>query len=226
MSDESTDLPGGPEAEAAEYALGLLTPEEARAFERAMAESPDLEQDVVAWSEYFATFTDPIPEQTPPPALLRRIEKAAFGEPAPSFWRQVLPYLGGAVAAVAVAWVVITTGLLEPEGDIIVAELTPAAGDMAFDVRIDPPTHRVDVTYRAGTLPADRVLELWLIPVGAAPISLGVMDAEGVISVTLSDEMAARVPGGTLAVSDEPVGGSPTGAPTGTVQAAGVPIPG
>lgn len=226
MSEQETDLPGGWEAAAAEYVLGLLPEDEARAFERRMEAEPELEQDVVAWAEYFSTLTDDIPEAAPPPALFRRIERSAYGAPPKPLWRQLLPYLSGAVAAAIIALMLVGTDVFDTGGNIIVAELTPAAGDLAFDVRIDPPTHTVDVTYRAGTLPEDRVLELWLIPAGAAPISLGVMDDEGVIRVVLSDEIAARVPGGTMAVSDEPPGGSPTGAPTGTVQATGVPIPG
>ena len=129
------------------------------------------------------------------------------------------------MAGAAMAWVVFISGVLEQGRPEILASLEPVAGDLAFDVRIDPPTHTVAIDYRAGELPDGRVLQLWLIPEGSDPISLGVMSPGGDHIVVLSDEMAARVPGATLAVSDEPEGGSPTGLPTGEVQAAGVPIP-
>lgn len=223
--EEDTDLPGGWEAEAAEYVLGLLSAEEKAAFETRLVRDPNLRQDVAAWSEYFVTFTDRIPEVTPPAALLARIETDAFGETAKPVWRQLVPYLMGAVAGAALAFVVFVSGVLEQERPQIVAALDPVAGDLAFDVRIDPPTHTISVEYAGGDLPEGRVLQLWLIPDGADPISLGVMSPGGDHVVVLSDQMAARVPGGTLAVSDEPEGGSPTGQPTGDVQAAGVPIP-
>ncbi|EBA09326.1 anti-sigma factor [Sagittula stellata] len=224
-ADEDTDLPGGWEAEAAEYALGVLPEAERAGFEARMAADRNLAQDVDAWTEYFATLTDPIPAATPSPAVLKRIEAAVHGDPQPPVWRQLLPYLVGAVAGATMAWVVFISGVLEQGRPEILASLEPVAGDLAFDVRIDPPTHTVAIDYRAGDLPDGRVLQLWLIPEGSDPISLGVMSPGGDHIVVLSDEMAARVPGATLAVSDEPEGGSPTGLPTGEVQAAGVPIP-
>lgn len=223
--DLPEELPGGWEAVAAEYVLGLLSEDERAAFEARLGRDPDLRQDVAAWSDYFATFTDTIPERAPPPGLIRRIEAAAWGESGRPVWRQLLPYLSGALAGAALAFVVFVSGVLEQERPLIFAELAPVAGDLAFAVQIDPPTHTVSVEYRAGDIPEGRVLQLWLIPEGDAPISLGVMSPGGDLVVVLSDRMAARVPGGTLAVSDEPEGGSPTGQPTGAVQAAGVPIP-
>jgi len=64
----------------------------------------------------------------------------------------------------------------------------------------------------------DRALELWMLPDGKPPLSLGLVPASGI------DRVALRAPVGialqdipALAVSLEPAGGSPTGAPTGPV---------
>ncbi len=54
--------------------------------------------------------------------------------------------------------------------------------------------------------------ELWIIAPDAAPVSLGLL-ADG--PLTVQYPMPPR--GWTLAVSIEPAGGSPTGAPTGPV---------
>ena len=67
-------------------------------------------------------------------------------------------------------------------------------------------------------VPAGRALEFWMLPDGRAPVSMGLVPASGI------DRVALRAPAGValqeipaLAVSVEPPGGSPTGAPTGPV---------
>jgi len=64
-------------------------------------------------------------------------------------------------------------------------------------------------------------LELWALPKGGKPKSLGVLSgARAVLQLGASaDRSLADVP--MLAVSLEPTGGSPTGLPTGPVIAAG-----
>jgi len=63
-----------------------------------------------------------------------------------------------------------------------------------------------------------RVLELWAIPAGGKPISLGLVPDAGKGRIQLSKEQQALLTAPlTLAVSLEPQGGSPTGQPTGPV---------
>jgi anti-sigma-K factor RskA len=64
---------------------------------------------------------------------------------------------------------------------------------------------------------AGLVHEVWLIVGSAAPISLGLIEGEG-----LSLSTTGLAPGMVLAISLEPTGGSPTGAPTGPVLVTGV----
>jgi anti-sigma-K factor RskA len=66
--------------------------------------------------------------------------------------------------------------------------------------------------------PANRDYELWALPAGAAPVSLGVLPVRGDHALILSDrqrQALAHAP--QVAVSVEPLGGSPTGLPTGPV---------
>lgn len=68
--------------------------------------------------------------------------------------------------------------------------------------------------------------ELWFIVTGAKPKSLGVMPTNGRMHAQLAAEIAEALREGTvIAVSVEPVGGSPTGQPTGPVIAAGPLLP-
>jgi anti-sigma-K factor RskA len=69
----------------------------------------------------------------------------------------------------------------------------------------------------AATVPSDRDLELWSIQGSAAPRSLGVIklkDGQAMLSQVQRDLISKD---SILAISLEPTGGSPTGAPTGAV---------
>jgi anti-sigma-K factor RskA len=71
-------------------------------------------------------------------------------------------------------------------------------------------------------IPANRATELWLIPPNAEPIPLGVFPSDQPATLTRSAEIIAHMSAqAVLAVSEEPPGGSPTGAPTGPVLATG-----
>ncbi len=68
----------------------------------------------------------------------------------------------------------------------------------------------------------DRSYQLWLIPPGESPRSVGLIDPERSSAFELPAELETLLaPGTTLAVSLEPLGGSPTGQPTGPVLFSG-----
>jgi anti-sigma-K factor RskA len=75
----------------------------------------------------------------------------------------------------------------------------------------------------AALLTADkRSMELWLIPEGGKPASLGLIAAGQPVRINIPAELLPHLGrGATLAVSLEPPGGSPTGQPTGEVIAHG-----
>ena len=69
---------------------------------------------------------------------------------------------------------------------------------------------------------AGRDVQLWLVREGQAPISLGVLRADGPNRIALAPaDLAAAAELPSLALSIEPTGGSPTGAPTGPIVATG-----
>ena len=84
-------------------------------------------------------------------------------------------------------------------------------------VTFDPKNRRL-VLKRVGSYQeaADRSLQLWALPQGGKPQSLGVLGREGVVRLTAADRQVRDVP--ALAISLEPVGGVPSeGGPTGPV---------
>jgi anti-sigma-K factor RskA len=75
----------------------------------------------------------------------------------------------------------------------------------------------------AALLTADpRAMELWLIPAGDKPHSLGLIEPGRPVHLDVPHELAGRLTAdAALAVTMEPPGGSRTGQPTGPVVASG-----
>jgi anti-sigma-K factor RskA len=85
------------------------------------------------------------------------------------------------------------------------------------------PKHNALTLKRVGTFQEgpDKSLQLWALPPGAAPRSLGVMTGEAVARLTAAEQVVGQSP--ALAVSLEPKGGVPgEGGPTGPVIFKGV----
>jgi hypothetical protein len=62
----------------------------------------------------------------------------------------------------------------------------------------------------------DHVLQAWALPAGDAATSLGVLP-RGAARVTLTRPLVRLTPGLLIGISLEPVGGSPTGRPSGPI---------
>ena len=211
---------------AGEYALDLLTAAEREAFERRLTAEPHLRLLVLEWDEGFAPLTDAVAEQDPPALVRARIEARLFGDPPAARRRWFRPWIGavgGALAAAAVVAVVFFTDPAAPTLPTHRADIT-ATGDtvMRISAAVDAANGTITVTRLAGSARPNRALELWLIVEGdPVPKSLGLLAAGETSDLTLAAEFRDRLQGAVLAVSDEPPGGSPTGAPTGEVLAAG-----
>jgi anti-sigma-K factor RskA len=218
------DMPGLPPEDdvalAGEFVLGVLGAQEMRAAARRAAEDPAFAALVARWRTDLGTLdaeTDPV---APPPRVLAGIESRLFGRAQRRRGGWASGFLGGLIAAGLAALVMVAV-LAPPQAPgALVA--TIASEDQAFLVQAsyDPGAGVLSVSRVAGAPPAGRVLELWAIAEGSAPLSLGLL-AEGQTVLALPDDLRGRVAGLTLAVSEEPPGGSPTGAPTGAVLGAG-----
>jgi anti-sigma-K factor RskA len=129
-------------------------------------------------------------------------------------------FLGGAVTATALVLALLFWSGPPGTAPALTAEIAAEDRSLVYAVRFEPAQDRLEVTRTDGAPAEGRVHELWLIAEGApGPVSLGVLPADGRAILELPEALAATVAGGTLAVSDEPPGGSPTGQPTGAVLA-------
>jgi anti-sigma-K factor RskA len=223
----SGGLPGDlPEDEllAAEYALGVLTGADREAAARRVARERAFAAMVAAWQERLAPWAGEIGEVAPSPQVWERI--AASLPPAAArtslweslaFWRVFA--LAGALAAVCLA-VVIYVGAARP-GEPLVAAIE-SGGQRSFIATVDIRRGTIAVVPAAFSGDATRVPELWLIPPGGKPLPVGLLNGAKPVAIAIPAGLVAQTASGaTLAVSLEPPGGSPTGAPTGPVIGAG-----
>ena len=151
------------------------------------------------------------------------LETAAAGQtPPPSWWGSVSLWRGLALAGFALAFALGVTLLApapERPDERIVVLLTGQDAKPAVLVSADRGGRFLTVkAVGPMNVPADRSLELWALPEGRNPRPLGLVPATGVVRLPLAAPAdAALQDTPALAVSLEPAGGSPTGAPTGPV---------
>ncbi len=212
------DAPLSPEdqadALAAEYVLGVLPLSERLACEARMKTDAAFAARVADWEGRLAPLNDAYADM-PAPDLLPKIEARLFPIAAKPPRRPLLGWLAGAVTALAL----VLTGmavLVPPSAGTLVAVLGETDAALRFEARFDGQALTV-IRVAGSAAPEGQVQEVWLIAPEAAPVSLGLLPGER-LSVAYPEAPA----GWTLAVSLEPAGGSPTGAPTGPVLAAGL----
>ncbi|MEG8040763.1 anti-sigma factor [Sphingomonas sp. LR60] len=221
---------------AAELVIGLLAEEEAAVAEARRAQDTDFAAEVEWWETRFAPLFDHYREVTPPPHLAARIE-AMLGLPNVAgrtkrvHWRSLaFGATGGAIAASLAAWLLTPATVVSPAPPVTVPA-TPAGlmiAQLAWTdkTKAPPPVAIVESATgsvrlsRAVDTPDGRDGQLWRIPAGGKPIPLGLLPRGDGREVRVA---LANLPmaGSTLAISIEPLGGSPTGQPTGPVVLAG-----
>ncbi|MBT0958166.1 anti-sigma factor [Alphaproteobacteria bacterium KMM 3653] len=223
MTSEPTDMPED-DALAAEFALGLLEGGERAAFAKRLREDRALAAKVTYWQAHFAGDGSEIEDLAPPPRVKTKLMQAIAPEGArkKGGWLGLRGLFGGLALAGCVALAVF---LMQPPADGFApqyhADIAAQDETLLLTALYDPEHSLLEVTVDAGAAPTGRVLELWAIVGEAAPVSLGVLNADGPSRLTLTEAMAAGLTTATLAVSEEPPGGSPDAGPSGAVLAAG-----
>ena len=230
-----------PDLTAAELALGLLDGEGRAVAERRRAEDPGFAAEVEEWSWRLARIAeDEVQERAPPAYVWQAVQRELAFRPdreVVRLHRRLVAWRGLAAGASAVAAVLALALWLRPptvtaprplplEAALVPASLlsaslsTGATGPIAFIALLDPQRGELVLTPARVTARADKVPELWSIPEGGRPVVLGLGQFGAPVRLKLgADAPTSRT--ATLAVSLEPLGGSPTGQPTGPVIASG-----
>jgi len=216
------------DALAAEYVIGTLRGGARRRFESLLPAHSVLRGATLAWSERLMPMTAALAPVEPSGDVWRRISDrldrrksvVAGAWERLAFWRGLTAF--ASVAAIGLA-VLLATPRAVPPPVVVVLAATDAAASGAAAAPIVASISGDGSTLVARpiapvALRADRSLELWAVPAQGAPRSLGVLPGGSGV-VALRGKVLAGAD--TLAVTVEPAGGSPTGAPTGPIVYAG-----
>jgi anti-sigma-K factor RskA len=214
---------------AAEYALGLLSPEEAAAAEARMKVDAPLSLRVAWWRDQLSPLAVEA-EAEPGSHVWRGIEtRLGVNDNAPDAARP-WKWATGGMGAVAAALLAVIALRPDPVPVMIPAPVIAApmvaslSGERgaAVAVAFDKANSRIVIT-PVKLDPGIGDAELWVIPVGqTTPVSLGIIDAHAARSHNVDARYVALLTSdATFAISLEAKGGSPTGAPQGPVVASG-----
>lgn len=231
---------------AASYALGTLRGGARRRFETLARDNATLRAAALIWQSRLASVAELQAEVAPSPAVWKRIENllsaekqaraiqaarvAAVPAPARGWWSSLGWWRGATAAGAFAAVIAVVTGVnLNTQVRELSAKLSTApeiqyvavlADDKASAsmlVTFDPKNKKL-LLKRVGGFheQADKSLELWALPPGAAPRSLGVLGQGPVVRLSAAGSDIREVP--TLAISLEPKGGVPPGSgPSGPI---------
>ncbi len=220
---------------AAEYVLGTLRGGARRRFESLSAQRSDWKLAASWWSTRLHLLADATPAVAPRKQVWQNISTRLYGNKTaatPSWWRLLALGSTGVTAALAVLMFTRAPEIVEVPVKVAVnvpvevpATVALLAGEDAkpgwilalaknkagqSEIRMTALSSLKQVS--------DKSFELWLLPPDkSAPVSLGLMPQIGNQQLVVSAKTAKLLLQSGLAVSLEPVGGSPTGQPTGTV---------
>src|SRR5580704_14106097 len=205
---------------ASEFVLGTLRGPARRRLERWRASTPLVDERCRFWEERLMRLAKSLTPLQPPAhvwtAIQRRLNLTDPGRG-----------LRGMRAFALAASVVLVLGLagllywrsVQTVRATIVATISAKSGEHVWELEVFGNLDRL-VAHAAQlpARPAGRDYELWALPKGAAPVSLGVLPTAGATSRALTAiQRQALANSSQVAVSIEPRGGSPTGQPTGDI---------
>jgi len=230
---------------AAEYVLGTLRGPARARFARWMREDAALRTKVAEWDSRILPMSAAVPDRPAPARVWEAVASRTGAHTRPAarglwdslgFWRGLGLAASGMAAALLVITVVVPPRQADAPPPALVRMPSGQLGAAYVAVLSDAKTQKPVLLASAArdsrqlfvkvldqSIHVDgSSLELWALPTGKAPRSLGVLGADDKLKLALhapADESLGDVP--ALAVSLEPKGGSPTGAPSGPVLFSG-----
>jgi anti-sigma-K factor RskA len=202
---------------AAEYVLGTLRGPARARFERWRASSPLVQERCRFWEEHLMELAKGLRPIKPPAHVWQGI-RARLNLSRIEPRRRPVRTLAIAASVLLVAGLaaLLYRRGVEPGPLSEVATISASSGVPVWQVEVYRKSGRLIM--HAGQLPArpaDRDYELWALPTGGTPVSLGVMPVAGMTKRSLTAAQQQALANATqLAVTVEQLGGSPSGQPT------------
>lgn len=218
------------QALAAEYVLGTLHGRARQRFERLLDQDARLRQIVSDWEQRLTPLHEAMAGEDPPAKVWAGIQKRlALGEDAVKrpgllgrFWNSLATWrvltfglTAALLFAVYLQW--FTPTLVVNQYIAVIQNEQQQASWLA---KTDLKSKQIIIhVVNKQSLPLGKAFELWMLPDGgSAPISMGLLSPTDDRTLVLNEAMVTKLSRAkALAVSLEPQGGSPTGAPTGPV---------
>lgn len=208
---------------AAEYVLGTLQGQARTQFEHLLREDADMRQRVHDWESRLFSLTDGIKPITPRKRVWQSIQKRINGSAKKGLWDHLGWWRAWGLAASVMLVFVSVLMVQQPQPvDTLppsIAVLSNESSQAAWVVQADYNKNLMVAQALQVKHPGQgKAYELWMLPKGEPPKSLGLLPLTGKSSVVLTPEKRAILEkSDALAVSLEPATGSPTGLPTGPV---------
>jgi anti-sigma-K factor RskA len=217
----------------AAYVLGTLKGGARRRFEAMLSHSALMQREVAEWQDRLHPLAEFSAAVKPPPRVWQAIDKQLglrrlSSKASPwAFWLELRDDLSfwrglGLVSTTAATILVAVLAIKQPESSApaasYVAMLSDDKSQTAMIITGDASHHQLIARVLSRqALAKDKSLELWAVPKSGAPRSLGLVAADGSITLPLPDNATPQsIP--LLAVSLEPKGGSPDpNGPTGPI---------
>lgn len=215
-----------------DYVLGLLEGPDAEAFERQLAQSPELTVAVAKFRRHLHALDDTATPLPANPELWARIEAklGAAQTVAPSTrlapaandngWMQWAGLAASVVVALGVGYLAGTTSAQREPVMVAVLLSEDAMQPGAIVEAFADDSVRL-MSLDRFEVPEGRVLEVWTLPDPATgPVSLGTFSNPQTINLAGPD-LPPPMSGQLYEITLEPAGGSPTGRPTGPILVKG-----
>lgn len=220
---------------AGEYVLGVLSAENRARVEARIRRDRAFAAIVARWEENLSPLNEEYEAIAPPDFILPMVERRVLSARRRQEQGSMLAALWGSLALwrfVALASLFLFAGTMffnarqpvavTPQPLRPLAELSGENNAVSLAARYDAANGRLRLTPVATAAEDQHSLELWVIDGADPAVSLGILPQSGEGELSVPETLRPKLKDGvTLAVSLEPYGGSPSGAPTGPVLAKG-----
>lgn len=222
---------------AAEYVLGTLTREERQAVAERRAADKALDRAIEAWERRLGPLSETVSPIAPSPNLYNKIRaqiglsqhvvslkarEQKFARRA-ARWRNA--FIGASALAASLAGVIGYREMIAPKEAKQYVAVLDSGNDMpAFLLTVDTKTNMAVITAVNPPAQSDKTYQVWMVSEKMPkPKSLGMVNKPGEMQMMPMEskfEMDLLM-NASFAVSVEPMGGSPTGVPSGPVMFTG-----